>query len=268
MEAAARRDAPPCLRLAATDEAGPQSPLGRVAEDDRAQIVARGKPGEPLHGVGVVEIGEDEEERALGEQRLEERGGRADRCRLVEPVTAQLVEPAEHRESRERRTDQEAPPTDPEAADGARPVEAGQRQPSGDRHGRLVLRRLPAPGRHRRRGVDEHPGRDPAWGFVFLDVDLPDPRGDAPVDRLHRIARLVEPRLLVLAPAPLEDRVVAAVAEAVGEATDRHLVATGVEERRGGKFEVHRALTGGGRRRGSSPGRSRGGAPRRAPAPS
>ena len=268
MEAAARRDAPPRLRLAAADEAGPQSPLGRITEDDGAQIMASGKPGQPRHGVGIVEIREDENERALGEQRLEERSGRADGSRLVEPVAPQLVEPAEHRESRERRADKQAPPADAEATDGARPVEAGQRQSPRDADGRLVLRRLAAAGGHRRRGVDEHPGRNPARGLVFLDMHLPDPRGDAPVDRLHRIARLVGARLLVLASAPLEDRVVAAVAEAVGEAADRHLIAAGVEEWRGGEFEIHRALTGGGQWWGASPGRWWAAVPRRGPAPS
>src|SRR5205823_4696615 len=92
--------------------------------------------------------------------------------------------------------------------------------------------------------------------LVFLDVDLAGPRRDPPIDRPHRIARQVRPRLHELDARTEKWRMVRPVAEAVGQLLHGEHELLPAQCVAGVEISVHRILRSkDGRARGASQGR-------------
>ena len=96
-------------------------------------------------------------------------------------------------------------------ADRTDAVEARESQTTGDVHGpRVFAEPLRADG-HGRGCVNEQVDRHALGGLVFFDVRSSSARGDAPVDGLDRVSRLIDAGLHIVMPRPAKRAVVGAV---------------------------------------------------------
>ena len=150
-------------------------------------------------GVGIVQIAEHDDQAAIFQHAREFAHAPAERRAFIEAIRA--ASRCSHRKTSSRESVLCTPIASLAAADDADradPREAGERQPAGELHRPRVFAEPLRGDAHRRRRIDQQIDRHPLRRLVLLHVDAAGAGRDAPVDRLDRIARLIEARLHVL----------------------------------------------------------------------
>jgi hypothetical protein len=182
--------------------------LARVADLDRHHRVVGGQRAErPDPLVLVAEVGDDDDEPGLGRHSTELHERVRQRTRIAGAIrrdAGRQRPPHRHRPRLRRARRQKPRLAGAERAERDAPGATHRQARDDDRGavGDVALQPLGRAERHRRRAVDDDPGRERSLRHVQADVRLAHARGGGGVDLAYVVADLVRAQLCQLGPAP------------------------------------------------------------------